>query len=243
MNFSVFSGSATITDDDTKKCKPAEVPSGALGEKKSKMGGSSMLTGGSLTGGLALTSSLSKGLLSSGSLLGPSKLSAHSCLSSFSTGLSLRLESPLSKLRLEEGGSAPLSHLSGGLSLGGSGSTAKPSLGISTDAKITEKPLRRQRSPMRAKKTREVDESRSKLGKSRTKKMKLEGKIVTPGARAYERMAMPEYDLRTDEVMDEPMELVTFIPPDKDVDLMGDVSSSLQDVEGLKVLVVTFSRL
>ena len=204
------------------------------------MGGSSLLTGGTLTGGLLLSSKLSQGSLTSSSLLTTTRLSSHSA------GLSLKLlESPLSKLQVGESRPPLLSHISSGLSLS---STVKPTqLGPICDQQEMKTMTRSGLSgkPEQVKKTHrsgEADHGRSKLGKSKKKKMKLEGKIATAGSHAYGRhtMAPPDYSFRTDEATDEPMELISFIPPDKDLELTETLTSPLQDITGLKVIFFFF---
>ena len=242
IDFCLFlcAGSADTSTCEEKKRKPAVGSSGMLGEKRTKMGGSSLLTGSTLTGGLSLTSKLSQSLLTSSSLLTTSRLSSHSA------GLSLKLlESPLSKLQVGESGPLLMSHTSSGLLL----STApKPvQLGPVHDQQEVKTVTRSSHSgkPEQAKKTHhagDTDHGRSKLGKSKKKKMKLEGRNISSGARTHESYAMspPDYSFRTDEAADEPMELVSFIPPEKDLELMEALTPALQDITGLKVMLFCF---
>ena len=218
--------------DERKRKQVGEGSPGVLGDKRSKTGISSLLTGGTLTGGtltggtltggLALTSSLSKGLLTSCSLLTSTTLSSHSA------GLSLKLESPLSRLRVGESRSAAESHAS---------------RGAKHDTKTASKSSRSGEAAQ-AKKTHHTDGAgadlaRSKLGKSKKKKMKLDGKSgVTATSCDLERhdISPPDYSFRMDEATEEPMELISFIPPEKDMELTVTLSSSLQDIAGLKVM-------
>ena len=228
--------------DERKRKQVGEGSPGVLGDKRSKAGSSSLLTGGTLTrgtltggtltggtltggtltGGLALTSSLSKGLLTSCSLLTTTTLSSHSA------GLSLKLESPLSRLRVGESRSAAESHAS---------------RGAKHDTKTASKSSRSGEAAQ-AKKTHRTDGAgadlaRSKLGKSKKKKMKLDGKSgVTATSCDLERhdISPPDYSFRMDEATEEPMELISFIPPEKDMELTVTLSSSLQDIAGLKVM-------
>ena len=204
---------------DEKKRKPSEGLQD-VGDKKSKIGGSSLLVRKTLTSGMMLSTSPSVGSSLSSSLLG-------------STGLSLKLDTSLSKLRLGGGTLTQLSHASSSLS---SSLAVKPSmLGHTGDSSAKRVVSSKPRSA-------EEDGSRSKLGKSKKKKMKMEGKITTVAAQEYERyrMALPEYKFSSDE-RDEPMDLVSFIPPEKDVTLTTTVISSIVDVAGLKVVCIVNS--
>ncbi|KAK7488729.1 hypothetical protein BaRGS_00020026 [Batillaria attramentaria] len=223
-------GKATEAGDERKR-KPQVGLSPVIQEKKTKKAattGSSLLSSGTLS----LTSSGTLTSLTSGLSLASSSLSSKLFSSSLGgTSHAGDADTALSKLSIKDGkGSSALSHLSVGLSLGGSSKLShfkEPAKGHSTSPKVREAKT----SPRDS-----SEKGRSKLGKSNKKKMKLEGKIATSGARALERYAIPqpEYSLRTDEVDDVEIEIPRFIHPSRDETLIASLHKPLSDTRGLK---------